>query len=106
MPRTFKVKAAKGNSTDTEGTNGKETPMPKTEAKAVKIDGVGKLATALLKKGHSYDDTLEIVLRVFPGAKTTKNCIYYYATKAGLTGRSKAQADKKELAKVLKSLAS
>lgn len=65
---------------------------------------IGSLATQLLQSGKSSQDTLTTVLRVFPEAKTTMKCIYFYASKAGIKLGHSQVIDQVELDRVLAEL--
>lgn len=56
-------------------------------AQQVTIESV---AVKLLKSGKSAKETLESVRKVFPQAKTSMKCIYYYSSKHKL-GLQKSQ---------------
>lgn len=65
---------------------------------------IGQLATTALLKGKSAQETLEIVKRVFPQAKTTMKCIYYYSSKAGIKLKKGSECNESELKNVLEML--
>lgn len=65
---------------------------------------IGGIATQLLKAGKSAEETLAAVLRVFPEAQTTKKCIYFYASQAGIQLRRAAVVDEKALKALMQEL--
>ena len=66
---------------------------------------IGGIATRLLKAGKSAEETLAAVKRVFPEAQTTKKCIYFYASQAGIQLRRAAVVDEKALKALMQELA-
>jgi hypothetical protein len=66
---------------------------------------IGGFATLCLEKGKTAKETLALVKRVFPDAKTTMKCIYFYASKAGIALAKTAAVDDKQLKAAMKELA-
>jgi hypothetical protein len=70
----------------------------------LKTDTIEGFAVTCMLKGKSAKETLALVLKVFPSAKSTMKCMYHYSSKYKLGLGSKAKADQSELSKVLASL--
>lgn len=79
-------KAAKAVSGEGKGA-GKAVKQAKAEGNGkAKEKGptIGGRAVELLNGGTSAKETLETILKEFPGAKTTMACIYWYANHNGI----------------------
>jgi hypothetical protein len=62
---------------------------------------IGSLSVELLRRGLEPKDVLAKVKQVFPAAKTTMACIYWYASQAQINLQRKSKADMTALKAVL-----
>lgn len=65
---------------------------------------IGELSVELLKAGYSPKDAVAAVLKVFPDAKTTVKCMYWYASHNNIPLLAKKKVNLDELAKLRTSI--